>query len=263
MDDLDFSLDGSSRVTHRIAHGVYRITHNRRLVGEELWGIFGLLSGGYRLMTEIDLTWPVQNQQRAQLDLDTNWKVQQLRVQLDLEGRRRSACYLFTDGEIEITVHEEPLRYAEAMRTTREAAAQPMAPKRVYANKLVCSPSTFLDYGSPLMNFAHLRRLSLGTGEQTQIHAVVVTQPLLEPLVLRQTYTYVRDEQLSTTIMPFMTAHRYMIEEHTLSQNQSAGPVTTLWTDQHKIVLKQEVLMGKDTHACEMVSYAWLSEQVA
>jgi hypothetical protein len=34
-------------------------------------------------------------------------------------------------------------------------------------------------------------------------------------------------------------------------------------TDQHKIVLKQEVLMGKDTHACEMVSYAWLSEQVA
>jgi len=263
MDDLDFSLDGSERIACRIAHGVYRITHNRRPVGEEVWGLFGLLNGGYRVMTEIDLTWPVQNQQRAQLDLDMNWKAQQLRVQLDLEGKRRSASYLFTDGGIEITIYEEPLRYAEVMRANREAAAQPTAPKRVYASTLACSPFTFLDYGSPLMNFAHLRRLSLSAGDHIQICAVVVTQPLLEPLVLRQTYTYVRDEQLSTAIMPFMTAHRYVIEEHPTAQGQSAGPVTTLWTDQHKIVVKQEVLMGKETHACEMVSYAWLSDQIA
>jgi hypothetical protein len=85
----------------------------------------------------------------------------------------------------------------------------------------------------------------------------VVTQPLLEPIALRQTYTYVRDEQLSTAIMPFMTAHRYLIEEHSHD-----GPLTTLWTDRHRVVLKQEVMMGKEMHACEMVSYAWLSEQI-
>ncbi len=260
MDDLDFSLDGSDRVASRIAHGVYRITRNRRLVGEEVWGIFGLLSGGYRLLTEIDLTWPVPNQQRAQLDLDANWRAQQLRVQLDLEGKRRSARYLSGDGEIEITVYEEPLRHGEAIRATREGAAQPATPKCVYSGKLTCSPSTFLDYGSPLMNFAHLRRLSLTAGNQAHIQTVVVTQPLLEPLALRQTYTYVRDEQLSTAIMPFMTTHRYLIEEH--SQHQPAGPLTTLWTDQHNVILKQEVMMGKDTHACEMVSYAWLSEEI-
>jgi hypothetical protein len=218
------------------------------------------LSGGYRLLTEIDLTWPVPNQQRAQLDLDAHWRAQQLRVQLDLEGKRRSARYLYCDGEIEVTVYEEPLRYGEAIWVTRESAAQPVPPKCVYSRKLACSPSTFLDYGSPLMNFAHLRRLSLTTGNQAHIQTVVVTQPLLEPLALCQTYTYVRDEQLSTAIMPFMTTHRYLIEEH--SQHQHAGPLTTLWTDQHNVVLKQEVMMGKDTHACEMVSYAWLSEEI-
>jgi len=260
MDDLDFSLDGSARVASRIAHGVYQIARNRRVVGEELWGIFGLLSGGYRLMTEIDLTWPIPNQQRAQLDLDAEWRGQQLRIQFDLEGKRRSACYLFRDGEIEITVYEEALRFGEVSRLPREGAAPEAAPKQVYARKLTYSPSTFLDYGSPLMNFAHLRRLSLIAGGQTQIQTVVVTQPLLEPLVLRQTYTYVRDEQLSTTVMPFMTTRRYLIEEH--PQDQPAGPVTTLWTDQHSIVLKQEARVGKDTHVCEMTSYAWLSEQI-
>lgn len=121
MDDLDFSLDGSDRVASRIAHGVYRITRNRRVIGEELWGIFGLLSGGYRLLTEIDLTWPVPNQQRAQLDLDASWRAQQLRVQLDLEGRRRSACYLYSDGEVEVVVYEEPCAMEKQSRRPAKA----------------------------------------------------------------------------------------------------------------------------------------------
>jgi hypothetical protein len=150
MDDLDFSLDGSSRVTYRIAHGVYRITHNRRLVGEELWGIFGLLSGGYRLMTEIDLTWPVQNQQRAQLDFGHQLEGAAATRSTRPGGQTaKRLLSIYRRGDRNHGFTRNPLRYAEAMRTTREAAAQPMAPKRVYANKLVCSPSTFWTMARP------------------------------------------------------------------------------------------------------------------
>lgn len=262
LDKLD--LDKSDRITRRIAHGVYRIFHNRKIVGEELWGIFGLLSGGYRLMTEIDLKWPVPNQQRAQLDLDSAWLARKLWVQLDLEGKRRVAHYLPGEGEVEIAIYEEPLRYGDPNRTSREQQLQlsVMAKaKRVYAAKVNYGPRTFLDYGSTLLNFVHLRRLHLKPGTHAQIEAVVVTQPSLEPLALSQTYCYVRDEQTTSLVQPFMTTRRYTIEEHIAGDGKDDAPFTTIWADQYGVVIKQDVLLGKETHGCELVSYQWVGEE--
>jgi hypothetical protein len=264
MEDFDFTLDSSDRITRRIAHGVYRITHNRKVVGEELWGIFGLLSGSYRLMTEIDLKWPIPNQQRAQLDLDSDWQARKLWVQLDAEGKRRVARYVLAEGAVEIAVFEEPLRYGDATRAPRDQSLQlavAARAKRVYAGKAVYSPDTFLDYGSTLMNFAHLRRLPLTPGSQAQIQTIVITQPSLEPLEVSQTYTYVRDEQITSLVMPFMVTRRYTIEEHLASDGQDEGPFTTIWTDQYGVVVKQEVLLGKETHGCELMSYQWVGEE--
>jgi len=264
MEDFDFTLDSSDRITRRIAHGVYRIVHNRELVGEELWGIFGLLSGAYRLMTEIDLRWPFPNQQRAQLDLNADWQASKLWVQVDAEGKRRVARYLLTEGALEIAVFEEPSRYGDIPRTPRDqslALAAATRAKSVYTGRATHRPDTFLDYGSTLMNFAHLRRLPLKPGAQVRIHTIVVTQPSLEPLQVTQTYTYVRDEQISSLVMPFMSTRRYTIQEHLSTNDQREGPFTTIWTDQHGVVVKQEVLLGKETHGCELVSYQWVGEE--
>lgn len=259
MEDLDLDLDNTDRIIRRIAHGVYRITHNRKVVGEELWGIFGLQGGGYRLMTEIDLKWPIPNQQRARLDLDGDWRVRRLWVQLDADGKRRVAHYLPEGDEVNVTVFEEPLRYpAEGNRSPREQALQTAVAakaKRVFAGSAPYGPETFLDYGSTLLNFAHLRRLHLVPNTQVQIQTVVVTQPSLEPLEVAQTYTYVRDEQITTLIQPFMVTRRYMIEEST--DGEDGGPVTTLWTDPNGVAIKQDVLLGKETHGCELISYQW------
>jgi hypothetical protein len=264
MEDFDFTLDSSDRITRRIAHGVYRIAHNRKLVGEELWGIFGLLGGGYRLMTEIDLRWPIPNQQRAQLDLGADWQASKLWVQLDAEGKRRVARYVLAEEMLEIAVFEEPSRYGDALRTPRDQSLQlavAARAKRVYTGKATYRPDTFLDYGSPLMNFAHLRRLPLKPGSQTRIQTIVITQPSLEPLQLLQTYAYVRDEQISSLVMPFMATRRYTIQEHLAANGQNEGPFTTIWADQHGVVIKQEVLLGKETHGCELVSYQWVGEE--
>ncbi|GIV85549.1 MAG: hypothetical protein KatS3mg052_2556 [Candidatus Roseilinea sp.] len=260
----DFDLDTSDRFTRRIAHGVYRILHNRRVVGEELWGIFGLCGGGYRLMTEIDLIWPIRNQQRAHLDLDHTWSARKFWVKLDLEGKRRVAHYTPSGNELEIIIDEEPLRFGDPNRAPREQSSTPAVTTKarcLYASKVAYGSHTFLDYGSALLNFAHLRRLPLKPGAQVQIEAIVVTQPSLEPLVLSQTYCYVRDEQITSLVQPFMVTRRYTIEEHVAGGGNNDAPFTTIWTDLHDVVIKQEVLLGKETHGCELVSYQWLGEE--
>jgi hypothetical protein len=263
LEDLDLDLDQSDRIARRIAHGVYRITHNRQVVGEELWGIFGLLGGGYRLMAEIDSRWPVPNQQRARLDLDADWLARRLWVQMDAEGKRRIAHYVPSGAMLDIEVYEESLRYAEANRS-RAQKDQPLqlAPaakaKRVFEESSVYDEDhTFLDFGSTLFNFAHLKRLNLRPGGKAQMKALVVAQPSLEPLPLAQTYTYVRDEQITALVQPFMLSRRYLIEEHTSVKD---APNTTLWTDEHGVAVKQEVLLGQDTHGCELTSYQWAGE---
>ena len=116
MEDIDLDLEQGDRVSRRVAHGVYRILHNRKVVGEELWGIFGLRTGGYRLMAEIDLKWPVNNQQRVRLDVNSSWQTQSLWAQIDAQGRRRVAHYTPAEAGLEVNVMEGALRYADAGR---------------------------------------------------------------------------------------------------------------------------------------------------
>lgn len=257
-EDIDLDLAQGDRISRRVAHGVYRILHNRKVVGEELWGIFGLRAGGYRLMSEIDLKWPTPNQQRVQLDVDANWQTLSLWAQIDLHGKRRVAHYLPTENGIEVSVMEGSLRYADAGRSADQPfqLAPAAKPKSILSTTLPAQDNTFLDFGSTLLNFAHLQRIALKPGKSTDIRTVVVMQPALEPFELVQVYTYQRDEQITSLIEPYVNTRRYMIEERD-GLSEAGAPVTTLWVDEHGVAVKQDVLLGRDTHGCELTSYTW------
>lgn len=269
VDDLDLNsgLDDSDRIDLRVAHGVYRVTHNKREVGEELWGIFRLKSGGYRLMSEIDLRWPVHNQQRARYDLNGDWTPRELWVQIDAEGVRRMATYAPDGDAIEVAVQELPLRYADvgkgasknaakaalrAQRDNNDRLREAVPARTVLETRVPKTPATFLDFGSTLFNFAHLRALRLKVGGAAPMTAVVPSQPSLAPLIVRQTYTFTRVEQIANAINGYTDGHRYVITEE-----DERAPLTTLWTDHHDITLRQEIIMGAETHGCELVSYTW------
>ncbi len=106
----DVRLDQSNRIARRVAHGAYRILHAHRVVGDEAWGIFGLLSGGYRLLTEIEQDWPVPHQQRICLDLDSHWQPKTLWVQLDAEGERHNAKFTVAGSVVSIGIQQATLQ---------------------------------------------------------------------------------------------------------------------------------------------------------
>lgn len=106
----DVRLDQSNRITRRVAHGAYRILHAHRVVGDEVWGIFGMLNGGYRLLTEIEQDWPVPYQQRICLDVDARWQPRVLWVQLDAEGERHSARFSVAGSVVSIDIQEATLQ---------------------------------------------------------------------------------------------------------------------------------------------------------
>ncbi len=269
--DLPDELDEADRIDRRIAHGVYRITHNKREVGNELWGIFGLKDGGYRIMSEIDLRWPVENQQRTRYDLDAGWNPRVLWVQIDVDGNRRFATYTPDDGDaIDIAVYEQPLRYTErdsragAKKTTVSMAPIGKAvqnqtfkpnvqPRQVLALQQPRTAITMLDFGSTLFNFTHLRLLGLKMGSSIEIETLIPSQPLLVPMSVQQTYTFTRTEQIASALDGYNDAQRYVITE-----NGDDAPITTLWTDERGIALRQEIIMGNEIHGCELVSYKWI-----
>lgn len=258
MEDIDLDLDQGDRVSRRVAHGVYRILHNRKVVGEELWGIFGLRKGGYRLMAEIDQKWPVDNQQRVQLDVDAAWQTQTLWAQIDAQGKRRVAHYTPAANGIEVNVVEGALRYADAGRNADQPfqLAPAAKPKTVLNTLMPVNGEVFLDFGSTLLNFAHLRRISLSLGKTVDIQTIVLMQPALEPMPLVQVYTYQRDEQITSQTEPYVNTRRYTIEERD-GLSEAGAPVTTLWVDEHGVAIRQDVLLGRDTHGCELTSYTW------
>jgi hypothetical protein len=263
VDELDPSndLDQSNRIKRRIAHGVYRIARDRKDIGEELWGIFAMMKGGYRLMTEIDLTYPVRNQQRARIDLDDDWNTRAMWVQIDANGTRRFADYVLDEGLIDVRVFEQPLPYAESQKSKSQIdrLRETIPPKQVWSEQFVKTTSTFVDFGSTMLNFAHLRQLKLKEGESIEMQALVATQPSLEPVQLKQTFTYVRDEKITTTYLDaHISSRRYTIVEHALNN----PPTTTLWTDHRGIALRQEVRLDGHAHGCELTSYRWNEEEV-
>ncbi len=106
----DVRLDQSNRIARRVAHGAYRILHAHRVVGDEAWGIFGMLSGGYRLLTEIEQDWPVPHQQRICLDVDARWQPRTLWVQVDAEGERHSAKFTVAGSVVSIDIQQAALQ---------------------------------------------------------------------------------------------------------------------------------------------------------
>jgi hypothetical protein len=261
MEDIDLDLEQGDRVSRRVAHGVYRILHNRKVVGEELWGIFGLRAGGYRLMAEIVLHWPAPNQQRVRLDVDATWQTQTLWAQIDLHGKRRVAHYTPSGSGIEVSVMEGALRYADAGRNADQPfqLAPAAKPRPALNTTLPAKGDVFLDFGSTLLNFAHLKRIELLPGKSVDIQTIVLMQPALEPLSLVQVYTYQRDEQITSLIEPYVNTRRVTIEERD-GLSEAVAPVTTLWIDEHGIAVKQDVLLGRDTHGCELTSYTWQND---
>jgi hypothetical protein len=272
--DPDFpeSFDDADRIDRRIAHGVYRITHNKRDIGQELWGIFGLKEGGYRVMSEIDLRWPVENQQRTRFDLGADWQPRVLWVQIDAEDTRRFATYAPDDSDaIEVAIYEQPLRHADrdsgaGKKTTvsmtpigkqkqqLSAATHGLAqPRQILVTQLARTPTTLLDFGSTLFNFAHLRLLRLAMGHSASVTTVIPSQPTLAPMTVNQTYTFTRTEQIANALDGFNTARRYVITE-----DGDNAPITTLWTDDRDIAIRQEIMMGNELHGCDLVSYTWL-----
>lgn len=250
--DFDSGLEDSDRIDRRMAHGVYRITHNKREIGEELWGIFGLRDGGYRLMSEVDLTWPIANQQRVRLDLDALWSARALWAQIDANAIRYAASFTVDDDEIDVEVRSQPLRYADAHRSQNDRFKEAAATKLEVAERLSRTANTLLDYASTLLNFAHLRLLKLPEGGSAEVRAIAPAQPTLEPMVIEQTYTFTRIEQITSALSGYATARRYVITE-----SGDRAPITTLWTDEHDIALRLEILAGAETHGCELTAYTW------
>ena len=122
----------------------------------------------------------------------------------------------------------------------------------MYDDQVAFDANTYLDFGSTLFNFAHLKRVDMSK-DKASIRAVVVKLPSLEPLPLRQTYGYVTEEPLSTALFSEQLAHSYRIIE-----SDGGKAETTFWADAHGIVLKQEVHLKNELHGCELTSYKWV-----
>ena len=267
--DIEFSADQSSRVARRLAHGVYRLTHGEREIGEEVWGIFALLNGTYRLLTDIDLAWPVTNTQHVQLDLDARWKIQGLWVHVDLNHSRRVASYIPEDDGLSIEIVESRVRERdEEQRSNRARLRNPAGvittvparptvnvagAKPVLQRELPFQATSFLDYASTMFNFVILQRLQLLQGASATFNTVVVTLPSLEPLNIQQTYHYEGDEALGDD------EAKPLARRYTITETGSPDTVTTFWTDARGIVVRQQLPLDGELHVCEMVNYRWLT----
>jgi hypothetical protein len=266
LDDFEYNTDQSTRVARRVAYGVYRLTHGGQDIGEEVWGIFALRNGNTRLMTEIDLQWPVANQQRAHLDVDDQWRIRGLWAQVDLNNNRRIATYIPSGDQLDVLVvesrlHDEEERSGKSrLRGNTPSVNTPLprinviSGKPVLQSQLPFDASTHLDFASVLFNFVVLQRLRLARSTRATFDSVVLTLPSLEPLSVQQTYAYERDELLRNDANQSNQppAHRYRITE-----TSAPDAVTTFWTDAHDIVIRQELMLEGVAHVCEMVSYRW------
>lgn len=247
----DIETEDALRIERRLADGVYRILHGEEPVGEENWTILALKGGGYRLMTELRLDWPRAHLQRAELDCDENWNPQALWVEIDINGKRRSATYWIEQvGVLDVRITEQKLPVAEENNTGRRGRSAP-EPRTVYARAFGFDPEANFDFASALFNFVVLRRLQLSAGRSATFESVVVTLPSLEPVAIQQAYAYVRDEPLDRATGSGL-ARRYTIREI-----DGEDAVTTFWTDARGIVIRQNVVLDGIPHGCEMIQYRW------
>ncbi|MGQ9814554.1 MAG: hypothetical protein ACUVR3_05310 [Candidatus Roseilinea sp.] len=79
-------------------------------MGDEVWGIFGMLNGGYRLLTEIEQEWPVPHQQRICLDVDSRWRPKILWAQVDAQGERYNAQFTVVADIVRVHIQHAALQ---------------------------------------------------------------------------------------------------------------------------------------------------------
>lgn len=274
LDDADISLDQSARIAHRVAFGAYRLSHDNQPIGDEVWGIFSLLNGGYRIMTDIDLEWPVPNQQRARMDLDGRWRIERLWVQVDAEGIRRVATYTPIGDVVEIQIAESRLRNDEDVtriaRSDGRSSAKPHNDHRIrllrpkpepsritWQQQLPFTPVTHLDFGSTLFNFVALKRNTLSLNMPVTFDAIVITLPSLAPLCVEQVYTYERDEPVRHDPLRPLSRRHQILEKGI--QEMSPSSVTTFWADDRGITLAQELDLNGVPHGCDIAQHNWVS----
>ena len=260
--DNDISTDQTLRETRRVANGVYRLSRNGRAIGEELWGIFALRNGWFRLMTEIDLTWPIPNQQRANLDVDASWSAQGMWAQIDIHNTRRMVTCIVADDVLSIEITTLRLRDEDKKASNPrprllgdlkgQVGDEHPAGKVVFQRAMSFDPQSHLDFDSALFNFVALQRLQLARGAQSTFFSVAPALPSLEPLTLRQTYRYERDETTGPD------ANRMIARRYAIMESGADGVLTTFWADEHGIALRQEFTMNGALHTCEMTNYRWL-----
>ncbi len=273
ISESDYSIDQTTRVERRIAHGQYALTHGGNDVGEEVWVIFALRNGMFRCLTEVDQEWPVPHHRRAQLDMDGHWNPRALWAQVDLNSTRTMGTYLATEGalDIEITsarLHEEEhagrshvmhnspgaSRFVNA-ELTRDSASSNNAnlgAQIVWHNEIPFQPGTYLDYASALFNFVMLQHLRLAPGGHADFDSVVLTLPSLEPLRVQQTYARQEDETI------ILGSDQVPTQRYAITETASPNLLTTFWTDAHGIVLRQELALEGLPYRCEVLSYNWL-----
>lgn len=267
LHDFEYTTDQSVRIARRMAHGVYRITHAGLEVGEEAWSLFALLKGGYRVMTEIDLKWPVRNEQRAHLDLDEHWNALGLWAQIDMGTIRRMAAYIPDGARLNVELTDLPVS-DDDRRSGRRRLRSNINDTHSTSAKLSPSPSmgsksktvqkqigfdgaTHLDFASALFNYVVLQRLRLAQGTEATFNTIVISLPSLEPVSLRQTYRYEADE------MPGPDLTQPPPRRYVITEPDAPGMLTTFWCDAHDIVMKQELMIDGASHGCEMINYRW------
>ena len=252
IDHDDLASEDTLRIERRLADGVYRILHGEQQVGEENWAILSLKGGGYRVMTELHLDWPKTHQQRAELDTDANWNPLGLWVEIDINGKRRSATYLVEQGNVlDVRITEQKLPANEDTAGGRGRTRPAPPPKTVLARSYGFDPEANFDFASALFNFVILQRLKLSVGRTGMFESVVVSLPTLEPIAVQQSYAYVRDEPLDRETGQGL-ARRYTIREM-----DGEEAVTTFWTDERGLVIRQSVVVDGEPHGCEMAEYRW------
>ncbi len=261
----EFDLDQTTRVRARAAHGAYRVTRGKTVIGEELWQILHLRNGMTRVMTEISMRWPVAHQHRVRFDLNEAWQPDNVWAEVESQGSRFNGHFT---RESENVLHARTRRTVlQRQETPKNKPAsdepEPLQTFRSTPSKVILNePLDFgndaqIDFNSPLFNFVILRRLAGAAGRVMEpgtvktFGSVVITLPHLKPIRATQTYACVDQTP------PKDKNFGYPVWHYRITEPGNAGAQTQVWANAHNIPVQMEVTLNGATHITELTSFHW------
>lgn len=261
----EFDLDQTTRVRARAAHGAYRVTRGKTVIGEELWQILRLRSGMTRVMTEISMRWPVAHQHRVRFDLGETWQPDNVWAEVESQGSRFNGHFT---REGEAVLHARTRRTVlQRLETPKKKTPSPepeplqtfrTAPTKIILNEpLAFGDDVQIDFNSPLFSFVILRRLAGAAGRVMEPGAVktfgsvVITLPHLKPIRATQTYTCVDQAP------PPGKTFGYPVWHYRITEPGNAGAQTEMWCNAHHIPVQMEVTLNGVAHLTELTSFHW------